>query len=74
MHHHRSKNLPHVFFYRKGPALGIKPLKALPTSRGKDSSSQHSLYHMKALHVNVAFMGGTVVIAAMVLAFVQTLR
>ena len=30
--------------------------------------------HMKALHVNVAFMGGTVVIAAMVLAFVQTLR
>ena len=29
---------------------------------------------MKALHVNVAFMGGTVGIAAMVLAFVQTLR
>ena len=29
---------------------------------------------MKAIHVNVAFMGGTVVIAAMVFAFVQTLR
>ena len=29
---------------------------------------------MKDIHVNVAFMGGTVVVAAMVLAFVQTLR
>ena len=29
---------------------------------------------MKAIHLNVAFMGGTVVIAAMVLVFVQTLR
>ena len=27
---------------------------------------------MKAIHLNVAFMGGTVVIAAMVLVFVQT--
>ena len=44
VNHHRSKEMPHVFFYRKGPALGIKPLEALPTRREKGSNSQHLQY------------------------------
>ena len=44
VNHHRSKEMPHVFFYRKGPALGIKPLVAFPTRRGTGSNSQHLQY------------------------------
>ena len=41
---HRSKEIPHVFFYKKGLALGIKPLVAFPTRRGTGSNSQHLQY------------------------------
>ena len=44
LNHHRSKEMPHVFFYKKGPALGIKPLVAFPTRRGTGSNSQHLQY------------------------------
>ena len=44
VNHHRSKEIPHVFSYRKVPALGIKPLVALPTTRGKESNAQHLQY------------------------------
>ena len=44
VNHHRSKEMPHVFFYKKGPALGIKPLVAFPTRRGTGSNSQHLQY------------------------------
>ena len=40
----------------------------------KDQTFSTCSTAMKAIHLNVAFMGGTVVIAAMVLVFVQTLR
>ena len=44
VNHHRSKEMPHVFFYKKVPALGIKPLVAFPTKRGTESNSQHLQY------------------------------